>query len=228
MKTNTQVKPEKHVARVLLVDDHPIVLQGLTQLINQEPDLTVCGQALTAEKALQAIEQLHPDLAIVDICLRGTGGLELIKAIKRRHPNLPVLVVSMHDESLYAERAIRAGAMGYVMKEKATDELLSSIHRVLEGEIYLSKKMSNKLLSQLVGHSISKTGSTVERLSDRELQVFRLMGKGSTTRQIASELSLSMKTVESYREHLKEKLQLKTAAELVRHAFDWVQDEDKA
>ena len=228
MKPNKPAPVKMGKSRILLIDDHPILCEGMAQRINQEPDLTVCGQALTAEKALQAIEQLHPDLAIVDISLRGTGGLELIKAIKRRHPNLPVLVVSMHDESLYAERAIRAGAMGYVMKEKATDELLSSIHRVLEGEIYLSKKMSNKLLSQLVGHSISKTGSTVERLSDRELQVFRLMGKGSTTRQIASELSLSMKTVESYREHLKEKLQLKTAAELVRHAFDWVQDEDKA
>jgi DNA-binding NarL/FixJ family response regulator len=210
-------------ARILLVDDHPVVLQGLTQIVNQEAGLMVCGQALKADGALQAIEQLKPDLAVVDISLRGTSGLDLVKTLKDRYPRLAVLVLSMHDESLYAERVIRAGARGYIMKEEASDKLLNAIRRVLEGGIYLSEKMSSKLLSQLVNRPRRKEGSSIDFLGDRELEVFRLIGQGNSTRQIAEKLHLSVKTVESHREHIKEKLKLGSATELMQHAFQWVQ-----
>jgi DNA-binding NarL/FixJ family response regulator len=223
IETEKNSRVENAPLRILLVDDHPIVLQGLTQVVNHSPSLMVCGQALNAEEALQAVEQLKPDLVIVDISLRGTGGLDLIKTLGDRQPDLPVLVLSMHDESLYAERAIRAGARGYIMKEEATEKLLSAIHRVLEREIYLSEKMSRKLLSQLVSRRRSKEGSPIDVLSDRELEVFQLIGQGYSTRQIAERLRVSGKTVESHREHIKDKLKLRSATELMQHAFQWVQ-----
>jgi DNA-binding NarL/FixJ family response regulator len=207
------------------VDDHPVVLQGLVQILSQEPGLLVCGQALNADGALQAIAELNPDLAIIDISLHGTSGLDLIKTLKDRHPQLPVLVLSMHDESFYAERSLRAGAKGYIMKEEATDKLLIAMHRVLEGEIYLSETMSSKLLSQLVHRPRRREGSAIDLLGDRELEVFQLLGHGYTTREIAEKLHLSAKTVESHREHIKEKLKLKSAVQLIQYAFHWVQNQ---
>jgi len=212
-------------AKILLVDDHPIVRQGLKELIEQEADLFVCGEAQSGSEALQAIAAAKPDLAMVDISLQGTNGLELIKQIKAGHSDVPVLVLSMHDETLYAERALRAGARGYVMKEEATARLIAGIRRVLSGEIYLSERMSARLLSRFVGGGSQTEGSPIERLSDRELEVFELIGRGIGTRQIAEQLHLSIKTIESHREHIKEKLKLGSSQELMRHAVHWVQFE---
>ena len=211
--------------RILLVDDHPIVRQGLAELIQQEPDLSVCGEASDASEALKAIAASQPDIAIVDISLRDTSGIELVKDIKIHRPDLPVLVLSMHDETLYAERALRAGARGYVMKEEATEKLMTAIRTVLEGRMYLSQRMSARLLSQFVDGSPERRGSPVERLSDRELQVFELIGRGLGTRQIAESLHLSVKTIESHRENIKGKLKLTSAAELMQHAIHWVEFE---
>jgi len=221
METRPELQDRK--ARILLVDDHPIVLRGLSVLVNQESDITVCGEAADAHNALTAIEVLKPDLVIVDISLKGTNGLELIKSAKALHAELPMLVLSIHSESPYAERALRAGAMGYIMKEEMTEKLILAIRRVLKGEIYLSEKMSTKLLSQIIKHPLQKTYLLEENLTDRELEIFQLIGKGYGTRQIAEALNLSMKTVESHREHIKEKLKLKNATELLQRAFQWVQ-----
>lgn len=220
----TEKHPEaKTKFKVLVVDDHPIMRQGLSQLLNQEPDLTVCAEADSASKALEFIDQLQPDLAIVDVSLRGSDGIELIKSIKKQHPQLPVLTLSMHDEALYAERALRGGARGYIMKQEGTDKVLVAIRRVMNGQIHVSDKIGAKMLYQVAeGHASSK-GSPVERLSDRELEVFQLIGQGRGTRQIAESLHLSVKTVESHRAHIKEKLKLKTAPELAQHAIRWVQ-----
>lgn len=212
-------------AKILLVDDHPIVRQGLAELIEQEDDLVICGEAQSGFEALQAIATAKPDLAMVDISLQGTNGLELIKQIKAGHSDVPVLVLSMHDETLYAERALRAGARGYVMKEEATARLITAIRRVLSGEIYLSERMSARLLSRFVDGGPQTGGSAMERLSDRELEVFELIGRGLSTRRIAEELHLSIKTIESHREHIKEKLKLESSQELMRHAMQWVQFE---
>lgn len=219
-KTQSSLRRAKH--RVLLIDDHPILRQGLAQLINQEADLMVCGEAEEAPKAFDAIATLQPDVAVVDISLKGGNGLELIKNVKARFPNLPLLVLSMHDESLYAERALRAGGLGYIMKEEAIGNLLNAIRRVLNGEVYLSDKMKVRLLNQLVNGRVKPGTSAIDQLSDRELEVFRLIGEGRGTRQIAEELHLSVRTVEAYREYIKDKLNLKNATELVQHAFQWV------
>lgn len=226
MKAENRPDTENHPSRILLADDHPVFLEGLTQILNQQPGLMVCGTALNAEAALSAIDEIRPDLAILDIFLKGASGLNLIKIVRAQYPELAVLVLSAYDESLYAERALRAGAMGYVMKEEATETLLKAVHRVLEGEICLSTKMSTKLLSQLVGGTFQKASPVVERLSDRELEVFHLIGQGHATREIATRLSLSVKTVESHRERIKQKLGLQHANELLLHAFKWVHRED--
>ena len=215
----------KKKARVLVVDDHPIVRQGLVQLINQEEDLVVCGDAENAHKALEVIKLVNPDVAVIDISLKSINGLELIKNIKVDYPKLPILVLSMHDESLYAERALRAGAKGYIMKQEATENMLMALRRVLKGEIYVSEKMGAKMLHQLVAGRPDTGTSPLDRLSDRELEVFQLIGQGLGTRQIAEELHLSVKTIESYREHIKEKMKLKNATELVQHAVQWVKTE---
>ncbi len=211
--------------KILLVDDHPIVRQGLGELIEEEPDLSVCGEARDSAEALQVIDARRPDLVIVDISLHDTSGIELIKDLKARHPGLPALVLTMHDETLYAERALRAGARGYVMKEEATENVLAAIRMVLSGQIYLSQKMAARLLSKFVDGPSDYPGSTVESLSDRELQVFELIGQGLGSRQIAQQLHLSIKTIESHREHIKSKLQLTNSTELVRHAVQWVEVE---
>src|SRR5580698_2393533 len=192
---------------IFIVDDHPIVRQGLALLINRESDLAVCGDAEEANSARPRIEDLKPDLVIVDISLNGPDGLELLKSIRARDPNLPVLILSMLDELLYAERALRAGANGYIMKQQATEQVLVAIRRILGGEIYVSERMSNKMLHLFVGGSpAAHQSSPVADLTDRELEVFRLIGEGHGTRQIADELHLSIKTVESYQAHIKEKL----------------------
>jgi DNA-binding NarL/FixJ family response regulator len=210
---------------VFVIDDHPIVREGLTQLINREPDLTVCGTAEDIYEALKAMQTLKPDIALADISLKGADGIELIKNLKIRMPALPVLVLSIHDESIYAPRALRAGARGFIMKQEATENVLLALRRVLSGEIYLSKRMANKMLQQFVGASGTAQKFSIDRLSDRELEVFRLIGQGHGTRRIAEELRLSVKTVESYREHIKEKMTLSDASELVQHAIQWLQRE---
>jgi DNA-binding NarL/FixJ family response regulator len=217
------VTKAKHT--VFVIDDHPIVREGLVQLINRENDLVVCGLAEDAYGALKAMESVKPDIAVADISLKGTDGIELIKNMKMRFADLPVLVLSIHDESLYAPRALRAGARGYIMKQEATENVLVALRRVLGGEIYLSERMANKMLQQLVGIGAATGRLSVDRLSDRELEVFRLIGQGHGTRRIAEELRLSIKTVESYREHIKDKMTLNDASELVQHAIQWVQQE---
>ena len=223
MQTKVTPPPRKlGKARVLLIDDHAILRQGLAQLINQEADMAVCGEAEEAPKGFEAVNTLKPDVAVVDISLKGGNGLELIKNIKASHPNLPILVLSMHDESLYAERALRAGGLGYIMKEEAAESVIAGIRKVLKGEIVLSDKMQAKLLHQLVSGRLKQGGSAIDTLSDRELEVFRMIGEGRSTRQIAEDLHLSVRTVEAYREYIKEKLNLKNATELVQQAFQWV------
>jgi DNA-binding NarL/FixJ family response regulator len=214
-----------HTAKILLVDDHPIVRQGLAELIEQEADLSICGEADNAYDALQAIAELKPDLAIVDVSLQESSGLELTKEIKARHVGLPVLVLSMHDETLYAERVLRAGARGYVMKEEATENLMTAIRKVLSGQVYLSDRMSARMLSTLVDGTPQTDGTAIGRLSDRELQIFELIGKGLSTRRIAETLHLSVKTIESHREHIKDKLKLTGSQELMRHAMQWLEFE---
>jgi DNA-binding NarL/FixJ family response regulator len=208
--------------RIFVVDDHAIVRQGLSLLINQEADLTVCGSAKDASSALEGIVRLRPDLLILDISLEGPDGLDLLKSVRLHDEAIPVLILSMHDEALYAERALRAGANGYIMKQAATDGLLVAIRRLLSGEIYVSDRMAARMLRQFAGHAAPNSRSPIEELSDRELEVFRLIGKGHGTREIADSLHLSVKTVESYQAHLKEKLSLKNSRELVQHAVQWL------
>ena len=206
---------------VFVVDDHPIVRQGLTLLINQEPDLAVCGEAEEMHSALPAVRAARPDILIVDISLNGPDGLELLKNIRLTSPRLPVLILSMHDESVYAERALRAGANGYIMKQEATDMVLVALRRILGGEIYVSDRIANSLLQHYVRGAKLSAHSSIAGLTNRELEVFRLIGEGHGTRQIADELHLSVKTVESYQAHIKEKLSLRSARELVQHAVQW-------
>ncbi|HXM63483.1 MAG TPA: response regulator transcription factor [Terriglobales bacterium] len=206
---------------VFVVDDHPIVRQGLALLINREADLAVCGEAEEMHAALSAIQAAKPDILIVDISLNGPDGLELLKNIRITSPRLPVLVLSMHDESIYAERALRAGANGYIMKQEATEKVLVALRRILSGEIYVSDRIANNMLRHYVRGANVSEHSSVSDLSDRELEVFRLIGEGQGTRQIADALHLSVKTVESYQAHIKEKLSLRSARELVQHAVQW-------
>lgn len=206
--------------RVFVVDDHPIVRQGLALLVNRQPDLTVCGEAEDAQAAMQAIIASKPDIMVLDISLNGPDGLDLLKSIRTRYPDLPVLILSMHDESIYAERALRAGAQGYIMKQEATEMVLVALRRILAREIYVSERISNRMVQHYIGNPAAKTSSIAD-LTDRELEVFRLIGQGHSTRRIAEELHISVKTVESYQAHIKEKLSLRSARELVQHAIRW-------
>ena len=212
---------------VLIVDDHPVVRQGLALLINQEKDLEVRGYAEDAFQAMQAIKDVRPDMVIVDISLKDTSGMDLIKDMKIQYPNLPILILSMHDESLYAERALRAGAKGYIMKHEATERVITAIRRVLAGEIYVSDSMAAKMVSKLATGITPPSTSPVEGLSDRELEVFRLIGEGHKTRDVAEKLHLSVKTIETYRAHIKEKLGFRDGNELFRFAVEWVNSEMK-
>jgi DNA-binding NarL/FixJ family response regulator len=206
---------------VLVVDDHPLMRQGLALLINQQQDMQVCGEAEEVQAAVHAIARLHPDIVILDISLSGPDGLELLKSVRVTNPGLPVLILSMHDEAIYAERALRARANGYIMKQEATEKVLVAVRRILNGEVYLSERMSNKMLQQYIGGAPSMIQSQIASLSDRELEVFRLIGEGRATREIAEELHLSVKTVETYQAHIKEKLALRSGRELIQHAIQW-------
>jgi DNA-binding NarL/FixJ family response regulator len=207
--------------RIFIVDDHPIVREGLTLMMNRQPDLMVCGEAEEAAGALQAISTTHPDFLIIDISLNGPDGLDLLKNIRVRFPGIPVLILSMHDESIYAERALRAGAQGYIMKQEASEKVLFAVRQILEKKVYVSDRIANRMLQQYITGADSGKNSPVAILSDRELEVFRLIGEGHSTRKIAEELHLSVKTVESYQAHIKDKLALKSGRELVQRAIQW-------
>jgi DNA-binding NarL/FixJ family response regulator len=218
-KANSRADSAAGKKTVFVVDDHPLLRQGLALMINREPDLAVCGEAEEAQAALKAIAAKQPDILIADISLNGPDGLDLLKNIRTLYPDLPVLILSMHDESIYAERALRARANGYIMKQEATEKVLVAVRRILGGDIYLSDRMANKLLHQYISGSPADMHSQLATLSDRELEVFRLIGEGRSTRQIAEKLHLSMKTVETYQAHIKSKLSLRSGRELVQHAI---------
>jgi len=209
--------------RILLVDDHPIVREGLVQLVNQCADLVVCGEAGGTNEALEALGRLRPDLAIVDISFKGSDGLELIKQASTRWPTLPMLVLSMHSEELYAERVLRAGARGYIMKQEAASSVLTAIRQVLGGNVYLSAAMRARLLRHLVDGEARRGPGPLDGLSDRELTILRLIGRGHTTRQIAEQLDLSVRTVASHRDRVRRKLGLRSGAELVQYAIRWAE-----
>ena len=208
-------------AKVLLIDDHAIVRQGLAELINDQPDLVACGEAESPPEALKVIAENMPDVAIVDISLKSGDGIELCRQIHEQWPDIALLVLSMHDEALYAERALRAGALGYVMKQEPQETVMTAIRRILKGETHLSEKMAAKLLRSFSGKR-GKGAETapLERLSDRELQVFRLIGQGRSVKDIADELFLSPKTVETHKEHIKQKLNLESSNDLLRYAIE--------
>jgi DNA-binding NarL/FixJ family response regulator len=213
---------EGGAGRVLIVDDHPIVRQGLTQLIAQENELEVCGEADDAATALEAVRDLAPDVAVLDLMLKGSNGVELIREMKSRNPSVRILVISMHDEAIYAERALKAGAHGYIMKQKATNEVLSALRKVLAGEVYVSDEVIGKILKRMVGGAGPDTG--IERLSDRELEVFQWLGQGLAVSEIADKLKVSPKTIETYRSHIKEKLGLSSANDVLRVAVAWLEN----
>lgn len=208
---------------ILIVDDHPTLRRGLAALIDSEPDLAVCGEVATCPEALAAIPKSRPDLVIVDLALGEGDGLDLVKEMLKRHAEIPALVLSMHDESVYAERSLKAGARGYVTKQQLDSTVLVAIRRLLDGKTYMSDTLQARLAAKFVDGRTLETDSPLGALSDRELQVFRLIGHGRSTRQIADTLNLSIKTIESHREHIKNKLSLETTAELAQHATRWVE-----
>jgi DNA-binding NarL/FixJ family response regulator len=220
-KKRSPVRPG--LKKIFIVDDHPIVRQGLAKLLSDEKDLVVCGEAETAREGLQGIGKLKPDLAIVDISLTGKTGLELIKDIRSHYPELPVLVMSMYDELIYAERALRAGGRGYIMKQEGGKILVQAIRQVLNGQVYASERISATLLDRLCAGPTKLAKSPVETLTAREFEVFQLIGQGLATRQIAEQLHVSIKTVEVHRVHIKEKLHLKEGPALMRYAISWEQ-----
>jgi DNA-binding NarL/FixJ family response regulator len=216
--------PSKTVARksrIFVVDDHPLVRAGLTNLINGQDDLVVCGEAKNSAQAIDGIIKTQPDVALIDISLENESGLELVKQLARQFPQVALIVLSMHDEGLYAERALRAGARGYVMKHQTSTSVLASIRQVLAGEIYVSERIVNKMALRLASSRESFARSPIERLSDRELEIFRLLGHGRTTSQIAADLNLSLKTVQAYCARAKEKFGVTSLTELLRAAIRW-------
>ncbi len=213
---------ETATQRLLIVDDHPVFRHGISQLLASLPEITVCGEAEDAHDALSAMRRLQPDVVLMDVCLPGTNGIELIKIMLAEQPRLVILVISMHDESLYALRALRAGAKGYVMKQQAMDNVIEALHKVIGGGIYVSPEFSDKLVFKAVHGSNGDLGSPVDTLSDRELEVLQLFGRGKTTREVAEVLHLSVKTIETHRTHIKVKLGFKEAGELVKFAVEWV------
>ena len=208
--------------RIVIIDDHPIVRQGFTQLINQEDDLVVVGEAEDASGAVEVIGRLQPDLALIDLSLKNSNGIELIKDLSRMYPDFLMLVISLHEESVYAERSLRAGAKGFIMKVEATENVMTAIRTVLDGDIYLSESMRNTLLRQITnGSNLRENKKIEEYLSDRELQVLQAIGRGESTKEIADDLNLSIKTIETYKSHLKDKLSLKNSTELMQYAVEW-------
>jgi DNA-binding NarL/FixJ family response regulator len=223
-KAQRRTRPEAQprTIRIVIVDDHPIVRRGIAAMLNQESDMQVCAEADSYHAGIDAIREHHPDLAIIDLTLPDIGGLELVKQVRAIDPEMAMLVLSMHDETLYAERVLRAGARGYIMKQEGTDKLIGAVRAVMRGDIYVSEKMASRMLGKFVDGKREGGSSPLERLSDRELEVFELLGRGLSTREIAERLCVSIKTVESHREHIKEKLKLSNANELVQHATQWV------
>jgi len=224
-KKQKKVKEDK--IKILIVDDHPVVREGLTAIINHEKDLVVCGCADDNHQALKAVAELKPEIVIADISLKNSDGIELVKNIHHRYPKLTAIVLSVHDESVYAERALRAGARAYLMKEVVSENIINAIRTVLKGEIYVSDKISKKFLHKIAGDKTDKTKTSIENLSDREFEIFRLISEGHKASQIAKKLHLSIKTVETYRARLKEKLNLDNAAELLQYAIKWAKSEGK-
>ncbi len=221
--STSTISPLPVKARILIVDDHVIVRQGIAQLVNREPDLDVCEEAGDADSAVALLKDTSVDLAIVDISLPGTSGIELVKLIRDSHPQLPVLVMSMHDEALYSDRAFRAGAKGYVMKQEATEKLLAAIRKILNGGVYVSDRMQTVMVQRFLNSGVDETVSFIDNLTDREFEILRMIGQGLTVAEIADKLGRSAKTVEAHRANLREKLGLKRAAELARFATQWVE-----
>jgi DNA-binding NarL/FixJ family response regulator len=222
VNSNKKKAVEKSEIRIFLVDDHPIVRQGMRMILSQEPDMRVCGEAESVSEALKKIPEAQPQVAIVDLALKQSSGLELIKDMQIRHPEILVLVLSMRDETLYAERVLHAGARGYVLKQEGGSIVVEGIRKILQGQIFLSEKMASKMLQKMVNPKADPLKPSVENLTDRELAVFELIGAGLPTREIAEKLHLSVKTIDSHREHIKEKLQIDNASELLKHAVQWV------
>jgi len=211
--------------QIFVVEDHPIFRHGLVQVINSEPDLHVCGEAQGGPAALGALRMKSADLVVTDVCLQGANGIELTKQLRAEHPDIPILVLSMHDETLYAMRALKAGANGFVMKRAGVAVFLDAIRRVLEGKVYVSSDLGEHLIQQAIRGPEALAASPVDLLTDRELEILELIGKGRSSREIAAELNLSTKTVESHRLRMKNKLGMKSAAELVRFAVDWTAEQ---
>ena len=225
-KPATAHSPATATRRIFIVDDHPVTRAGIGTLLGQQPSFQVCGEADSVPKAIDLIPKINPEVAIIDISLKTTSGIELIKNLTSLSPGLKMLVLSMHDENLYAERALRAGAKGYVMKDQAADTLATAVRRVLDGELYLSDRMKERMLHRFVNNKRDELTFSMDSLSDREMEVLVHIGNGYSTRQIAAKLNLSVKTIDSYREHLKIKLRLAKGADLVRHAIQWVKSEE--
>lgn len=217
---------KRRVRRVLIVDDHPIVRQGLRRVMEHEDDLTVCGEAETARDARTAIKDLSPDVVIADISLKHGDGIELVRDVRAHHPQLPILVLSMHDETIYAERMLSAGANGYIMKQEASDQFLISLRRVLDGNIYVSETVGNNMIQKFAAGGAYSSVNPIDRLSNRELQILHMIGKGMSTRETAQSLNLSIKTVESHRQRIKRKLNLTTGTQLVQYAVNWFTGRD--
>jgi DNA-binding NarL/FixJ family response regulator len=213
--------------KIFVVDDHPVMRRGYSYLIGAEMDMEICGEAESARAALEQMGEASPDLALVDLTLKGMGGLELIKRLQAQYPDVRVLVVSMHDETLYADRALRAGARGYIMKDEVESAIVKAIRRILDGGVYVSDALSTKILLQYTGAVPGKGESPLDRLSDRELEVFESMGRGYGTREIAERLALSPKTIDSYRSRIKDKLAIDRNSELTRRAVIWVESQDQ-
>jgi len=222
-----QDKNNEKKTQVLIVDDHPVVRDGLTTIINHEQDLNVCGEADDAYQALKAVIDLEPDIIIVDISLKNSDGIELTKSIKAGHSKLPIIVLSVHDESVYAERALLAGAKAYLMKDAASENIVKAIRTVLSGDIYVSDTISNKLLHRIAGNKAAATKTPIENLTDREFEIFRLISEGYKASQIARQLHLSIKTIETYRSRIKEKLNLANASELLQYSIKWAKSQDR-
>jgi DNA-binding NarL/FixJ family response regulator len=221
---STNHSPSKTVvdkSRIFIVDDHPLVREGLTNLINGQDDLIICGEARDSAEALDGIMKARPDVALIDISLENESGLELVKQLRSQFPNVALIVLSMHDETLYAERVLRAGARGYVMKHETSKSVLASIRRVLEGGVYVSERIVNRMVRRVSSARGPVASSPVERLSDRELEIFRLLGQGRSTSQIAEDLNLSLKTVQAYCARAKEKFGVTSLTELLRAAIRW-------
>lgn len=213
---------EPALTRVLIVDDHPVFRHGISQLIAKMGDISISGEADNSQGALEAMRHLNPDVVLLDVCMPGTNGIELIKLMLAEQPRLIILVLSMHDESLYALRALRAGAKGYLMKQQSAENVMEALRRVINGGIYVSPKFSERLIFKAIHGSDGDLGSPVERLSDRELEVLQHFGRGRSTREIADALHLSVKTIETHRAHIKEKLGFKDAEEMVKFAVEWM------